>query len=151
MTPQEIEKAFEGRWRVKSSSPVAYVKGVRELCRDFFEAGILLSRPLGCDSIAASPQDFDTWWNLYAKKRGKEKCMKKWAKLSHAERKACIDATPTYVASTPEIQYRKDPITYLNNKSWNDEVYISNNPDTERRRRYEAAAGIIARYAEENR
>lgn len=27
-----------------------------------------------------------------------------------------------YIKATPDKQYRKHPMTYLNNKSWNDEV-----------------------------
>jgi fatty acid-binding protein DegV len=66
--------------------------------------------------------DFEIWWEMYDKKRGKEKCLKKWAKLTKQEREDCLNATPAYVASTPDKQYRKDPQTYLNNKSWNDEI-----------------------------
>jgi len=33
---------------------------------------------------------------------------------------------PKYVLSTPDKKYRKAPTTYLNNKSFNDEIIISN-------------------------
>ena len=33
---------------------------------------------------------------------------------------------PDYVNSTPDKKFRKDPTTYLNNKSFNDEIIISN-------------------------
>lgn len=31
---------------------------------------------------------------------------------------------PNYIAATPDKQYRKNPDTYLNNKSWQDEILI---------------------------
>lgn len=35
---------FEGRWRIKTGSSVpATIEGIKALCRDFFEAGILLA------------------------------------------------------------------------------------------------------------
>jgi hypothetical protein len=43
MKQNEINKAFEGRWRIKADNhPEAWVGGVKSLCRDFFEAGILI-------------------------------------------------------------------------------------------------------------
>lgn len=130
----DIEKAFENRWRIKSEShQVAWVKGVKALCRDFFEAGLALSEPpSGMITVADATEqfakeDFDYWWSLYDKKRGKDKCMQKWMKLSVDERKACISATPAYVASTEDKQYRKDPLTYLNGKCWNDEIIFRDN------------------------
>lgn len=134
MTQEEINKAFEGRWRMKR-----YIlenidgKAAMEIARDFFEAGIALSEPKS-DTITVTDaaerfckEDFEYWWSVYDKKRGKDKCIQKWMKLSVNERKACIAATPAYVASTPDKAYRKDPLTYLNGKCWNDEIIMKNN------------------------
>lgn len=138
MNKEQIEKAFNGRWHIKvenSNLPVGYVKGVKDLCHDFFTTGILLAerseRPvvLPQEDTAITSTDFEEWWNLYQKKRGKEKCMKKWMKLSARDRQACIAATPAYVASTPDVAYRKDPYTYLNNKAWNDEIIYKHGTD----------------------
>lgn len=65
---------------------------------------------------------FEEWWCSYAKKRGRKKAEAKWNKLSAEDRKACMNATPAYVASTPDPVYRKDPLTYLNGECWNDEI-----------------------------
>lgn len=65
---------------------------------------------------------FDTWWLLYAKKRGRKKAEAKWNKLSMRDKMDCISATPAYVASTPDVTYRKDPLTYLNGECWHDEI-----------------------------
>ena len=65
---------------------------------------------------------FDIWWCLYDKKMGKKRCFDKWMRLSDEERDLCIANTPSYVASTPNKQFRKHPLTYLNGECWNDEV-----------------------------
>lgn len=66
---------------------------------------------------------FDVFWDLYDKKVGdKRKLAKKWAKLTDDERQLAIDTIPAYVRSTPNKRFRKHPQTYLNNKSWNDEI-----------------------------
>jgi hypothetical protein len=70
---------------------------------------------------------FDFFWNLYDKKIGdKSKLSKKWDKLKDEERQAAIDYIPKYKESQPEKQYRKNPETFLNNKSWNDELIPKN-------------------------
>lgn len=70
---------------------------------------------------------FDSWWHLYKKKVGREKAIKKWETLSMDEINICLDVVSKYVDSTPDVQYRKDPTTYLNGKHWNDEIIIKTN------------------------
>lgn len=66
---------------------------------------------------------FEFWWDEYKKKVGDiKKLRKKWSALKDDERLKAIDHTRQYVLSTPDKQYRKNPETYLNNKSWNDEI-----------------------------
>ena len=65
---------------------------------------------------------FIVFWDLYDKKRDKIKCEGKWNRLTNKERQECIDKIPEYIESTPDKQFRKDPETFLNNKSWNDEI-----------------------------
>ena len=66
---------------------------------------------------------FDDFWNLYDKKVGdKEKIKTKWEKLKDSEREAIMNHLPLYKKSQPNKKYRKNPATYLNNKSWNDEI-----------------------------
>lgn len=67
--------------------------------------------------------EFEAFWNLYDKKVGdKDKIVKKWNALSDHEREAAMEYIPKYISSRPEKQFRKDPSTFLNNKSWNDEI-----------------------------
>lgn len=70
--------------------------------------------------------DFDLWWNKYDKKQGKEKALAKWMKLKDSEIQTCLEAVDAYVVSTPDKQFRKLPITYLNGCHWNDEISINN-------------------------
>ena len=148
MTQEEITKMFENRWRIKSDNhPEACVKGVKELCRDFFEAGLLLGQgfvtgeliradgtPTGIEvTVMHDPildtanKGFSDWWDLYDKKIDRAKCFKKWMKLTDDERRACLISTPAYVASTPDLQFRRHPITYLNNKSWENQIIPHDN------------------------
>lgn len=67
--------------------------------------------------------DFEFFWNEYDKKVGnKEKLRKKWESLTDKERQDIISYIPLYKQSRPDKQFRKDPSTFLNNKSWNDEI-----------------------------
>lgn len=66
--------------------------------------------------------DFLNFWNLYNKKKDRLKCEKKFAKLTKAQKQKIFTTLPAYVASTPDPQYRKNPLTYLNAQSWEDEV-----------------------------
>lgn len=72
-------------------------------------------------------ENFNLIWNLYQKKVGdKLKIEKKISTLGAGEISAILDHIPKYVASTPDPKYRKNLETYLNNKSWNDEIIIEN-------------------------
>lgn len=66
--------------------------------------------------------EFECWWNMYDKKCGKNKCLRKWVNMPKKDRISCITATPAYVKSRPVKQYRKDPFTYLNGRCWEDEI-----------------------------
>ena len=165
MTQEQIDKAFEGRWRIygnygKMNQNLAtmsfdeFFDSIKEMCRNFFTAGILLADKESMtnppDSIIFIDTDkiklsdivplnegsrlaldlnfpFETFWNMYDKKVGKPKCEKLWGKLSAKERMACLDYIPFYVQAQPEKQYRKNPETFLRNKSWNDELIYRNN------------------------
>jgi len=68
-------------------------------------------------------ESFEIFWNEYDKKVGeKKKIKKKWDKLREAEREAIMLYIPEYKKSQPNKQYRKHPQTFLNNRSWEDEL-----------------------------
>ena len=67
--------------------------------------------------------DFEWFWNDYDKKVGdKQKLKKKWNKLTDEERQNAMNYLYLYKQSVPDKQFRKNPETFLNNKSWNDEI-----------------------------
>ena len=70
---------------------------------------------------------FEIFWNLYDKKEDRIKCERKWNSLTNKEREEYIAKLPAYISSTPDKLYRKHPATYLNNKSWENEIIIKNN------------------------
>lgn len=68
---------------------------------------------------------FNQFWDVYDKKKDADKCKKKFLTLTKGEIDLILAHVPDYVKSTPDKQYRKNPITYLNNKCWNDEIIKS--------------------------
>jgi hypothetical protein len=70
---------------------------------------------------------FEDFWNLYDKKVGeKTKISKKYKEISEADRQRIKAHVPLYKEAQPDKRYRKDPQTYINNKSWNDEIISQN-------------------------
>ena len=65
---------------------------------------------------------FDDFWNMYDKKDGAAKCKSKWNKLKEHEKDSIFRSLPSYVISTPDKQYRKNPLTWLNGEHWNDDI-----------------------------
>jgi hypothetical protein len=59
---------------------------------------------------------------MYDKPTEKQSCKLKWEKLSESERELIFQKLPAYVNATPERQFRKNPLTYLNRKIWLDEM-----------------------------
>ena len=66
---------------------------------------------------------FDDFWNSYDKKVGDiEKIKIKFNKLSQESKNKIMDYIPRYKQAQPDKKFRKNPDTFLNNKSWNDEI-----------------------------
>ena len=80
--------------------------------------------------------DFENFWNLYDKKVGdKNKIIKKFNALKEADKTKIFESLPEYIISTPDKKFRKNPETYLNNHSWNDEIIKINSNGTIKSRR----------------
>jgi hypothetical protein len=74
--------------------------------------------------------DFDFFWNDYDKKVGdKSRLKNKWNKLSDNDRNQIMNYLPLYIDAVPDKQFRKNPETFLNNKSWLDEIVKRTTPD----------------------
>ena len=156
MQQEDINKAFNAKWRTlveNTGSPLRNIVEVKELCRDFFQTGILVQEGLMCcadEDEIAMVDSFQRWWDIYDKKRNRDKCFKKWKKMPMKDRIDCYHNTPAYVRSTPDKQYRKDPFTYLNQKAWNDEIIVRDTQEQQRNFRLGVAANVIASYTTEN-
>jgi predicted phage replisome organizer len=66
--------------------------------------------------------EFENFWNVYNKKIDKDKCIKAFYKLNKEEIENIIEKAKLYAQSTPDIKFRKNPLTWLNGKCWNDEI-----------------------------
>ena len=67
-------------------------------------------------------EQFEEFWDLYDYKKSKDKAEKVWKTLNKEEKALALQHAPVYAQSTPDKQFRKHPTTYLNSKSFNDEI-----------------------------
>lgn len=82
---------------------------------------------LELDAQEVDEFSFEKAWILYDKKVGdKEKIRKKFEKLPVAEKQKIFEYIPAYKIAQPDKKYRKNFETFLNNKSWNDELIYKN-------------------------
>ncbi len=66
---------------------------------------------------------FGVFWESYDKKVGdKEKALKKWCKLSEADRQKIFDTLPLFLSTIKDKQFQPYPQTYLNNRRWEDNI-----------------------------
>ena len=116
----------------------AFVAGARWMATGkYYKPGEPFGAPQSADPDdgANTIPSFDDWWNAYQKKRGRKKAEAKWNRLSDADKIACMEATPAYVASIDDRQFQKDPLTYLNGECWNDELIFKPNYEQQRAQR----------------
>lgn len=64
---------------------------------------------------------FGEFWSLYDKKSDKAKVQKKWKRLTKKQKDKIFEVLPNYIKQTPDKQYRKNPLTWLNGECWDDE------------------------------
>ena len=81
-----------------------------------------LERNVGNTTTSDNCNEFESFWLMYDKNVGKELSQKVWNSLTHSEKEAIMLSLPRYVESTPDKVYRKNPLTYLNGKHWEDEI-----------------------------
>jgi cell fate (sporulation/competence/biofilm development) regulator YlbF (YheA/YmcA/DUF963 family) len=67
-------------------------------------------------------EQFEEFWDLYDYKKSRDKAEKAWKTLNQQEKALALQHAPVYAQSTPDKQFRKHPTTYLNSKSFNDEI-----------------------------
>ena len=101
---------------------------------------------------------FETVWEMYGKPVGDKNSIKTmWNELTDQDRTAILTYLPGYIASTPEIRYRKNFNNFLSERYWENHPInvsqdgINNRPRTnedEKRKRdvYCSAAEVISEF-----
>lgn len=67
---------------------------------------------------------FDKFWNMYDKKMSTKDTKAKFMKLPMKDIEKIFETLPYYIKSTPDIKFRKMPLTYINQRVWEDEGYM---------------------------
>lgn len=77
--------------------------------------------------------EFERFWKVYDKKVQRAQAEKMWKKLSVQDKQEILERVALYVLSTPDVQYRMNPATYINpmNKRWQDEIVKRESPKQE--------------------
>jgi hypothetical protein len=89
------------------------------------------------DNVNIDIYPFEKFRNDYDKKAGsKPKLMKKWNNISDINKQKIKDHISRYKIAQPDKQFRKNPETYLNNESWNDEIINLKRNESAEERQY---------------
>jgi len=67
-------------------------------------------------------ESFNIFWDIYDLRKDKKKCMDVWGNIDEVIHKVINKHIIEYVKSTPDKSFRKNPLTYLKNECWNDEI-----------------------------
>ena len=76
--------------------------------------------------VAVLDVSFENVWALYGRKGNKKTSRQKWDKLKNHCKLAALKHIPAYVAATPDIQFRKNFETYINQEVWEDQIVTKN-------------------------
>jgi|LSQX01.3.fsa_nt_gb hypothetical protein len=79
-------------------------------------------KPKDDKGSVAEEYPFSEFWEFYDKKRDKGRAERLYKKISLRDRKCIFATLQAYKDSTPDKQYRKNPDTYLRNRTWEDEI-----------------------------
>ena len=107
----------------------AIVKHVVKQVESTCESIVSIDKQINNKLITNNDVEFEKFWDLYNKKVDSKKCKDKFIKLSKNEIDNIFEKLPLYIQATPEIQYRKNPLTWLNGKCWEDSI-INNKPQS---------------------
>lgn len=106
------------------------IEGINEEQKD----SILRVSDKWCPRILEKKEDpainveFGDFWNLYDKKVGDKSVIERaWKSLKPKDREDVMAYIPKYIESQPDKKYRKDPIRFIRNKTWKDEIMKKEN------------------------
>ena len=98
-------------------------------------------------------KEFDLWYSLYNKKTTKKQALSYWNKNidSMSLIQTIMNHTKLYVSNTDK-NYRLDPLRYLRNEKWEDEVIIKPKTQAEREKeQYNKAEDMMHRKMEKQK
>ena len=75
---------------------------------------------------------FEDFWNLYDKKVDRTKAEAKWKLLSQKEKEEAVEYIPAYKLAQPDKKFRRNPETFINNKTWQNEIITNNGQQTKK-------------------
>jgi hypothetical protein len=107
---------------IKDQSLIAYIYAIDTLSQEEEEQTQEEEREEEQEGGVIVWPSFDNFWNIYDKKQDRPKCEKKWDKINQEAREKIMLHLEDYILSTPDKQYRKNPLTYLNSESWENEI-----------------------------
>lgn len=67
-------------------------------------------------------ESFETFWELYAKKVDRKATERAWKRIKKSLHDTIFAHVRDYVASTPDVKFRKNPASYLNANAWENEI-----------------------------
>ncbi len=71
---------------------------------------------------------FEEFWSIYPKKIAKDKCKEKYEKLVITDKQNIKETLSVFINHKPFKEYtHPNPLTYLNQKRWKDEIEINQN------------------------
>jgi len=68
---------------------------------------------------------FKMFWAMYDKRVDEKNCRISFMRLTLEDMGKAINGVKSYVDSTPDKKYRKNPRTWINQKGWESEVVLS--------------------------
>ncbi|WP_436939429.1 helix-turn-helix domain-containing protein [Staphylococcus xylosus] len=77
-------------------------------------------------------EQFEKWWNLYGKKKGKDSCYPKFKKrVKEDSFEKVMEGTKLYLKTIKDKQFQKYPLTFLNQKTYKDDFSDELEPETD--------------------
>lgn len=74
------------------------------------------------DEDLIKDESFETFWTLYDKKVDRKKCETAWKRIKKSLHDTIFNHVRQYVESTPNPQYRKNPLSYIHANAWENEI-----------------------------
>lgn len=84
-----------------------------------------VSHPIVEDNLKSwKDLQFKIFMDRYGKRVGTAAAHKKWMKLTKREIERILDTVLDFVTAHPDPQFRPYPLTYLNQRRWEDEIIL---------------------------